>query len=94
MTKEFADFYRSANRKACIDNNPVSCFQLGKYFHLDGKQLQQQYKDHISDYWQWPQREHAEDRMLYPNNTGVHLSMTKLRDPMENFRPLLPTKQP
>jgi transposase len=48
---------------------------LGKYFHLDGKQLQQQYKDHISDYRQWNQKEHAEDWMLYSENTGVHLSI-------------------
>jgi hypothetical protein len=43
MTKEFADFVEPGRRAGCIDNNPVSCFQLGKYFHLDGKQLQQQY---------------------------------------------------
>lgn len=48
---------------------------MGKYFHLDGKQLQQQYKDHISDYRQWNQKEHAEDWMLYSENTGVHLSI-------------------
>jgi transposase len=37
--------------------------------------LQEQYKHHISDYKDWDQREHAEDWMLYPNNTGVHLSI-------------------
>lgn len=42
---------------------------------MDGKQLQQQYKDHISDYRQWDQKEHSEDWMLYSNNTGVHLSI-------------------
>jgi transposase len=42
---------------------------------LDGKQLQQQYKDHISDYRQWDQIDHAEDWMLYAENTGVHLSI-------------------
>lgn len=42
---------------------------------MDGKQLQEQYKHHISDYKDWNQREHAEEWMLYPNNTGVHLSI-------------------
>ncbi|WP_445438774.1 ISAon1 family transposase, partial [Dyadobacter pollutisoli] len=58
-----------------MDNNPVSCSQLGKYFHLDGKQLQQQYKDHISDYKDWGQREHAAEWLLYPENTGPYLSI-------------------
>ena len=42
---------------------------------MDGKQLQQQYKDHISDYRQWDKIEHAEDWMLFPDNIGVHLSI-------------------
>lgn len=42
---------------------------------MDGKQLQQQYKDHISDYKDWEQRDHAEDWMLYAANTGAQLSI-------------------
>jgi transposase len=42
---------------------------------LDGKQLQQQYKNHISDYSGWDQREHAADWILYPQNIGTHLSI-------------------
>lgn len=48
---------------------------MGKYFHLDGKQLQQQYKDDISDYKDWDQRDHADSWLLYPENTGAHLSI-------------------
>lgn len=58
-----------------MDNNPVSCFQLGTYFQLDGKQLQEQYKRHISDYRAWDQQEHAADWLLYPENIGTHLSI-------------------
>jgi transposase len=42
---------------------------------LDGKQLQEQYKDHISDYKDWDQREHAADWLLYAENIGSHLSI-------------------
>lgn len=42
---------------------------------MDGKQLQQQYKDHISDYKDWDQREHAAEWLLYSENTGAHLSI-------------------
>lgn len=42
---------------------------------MDGKQLQQQYKHHISDYPQWDQREHAAEWMLFEKNMGTHLSI-------------------
>ena len=42
---------------------------------MDGKQLQQQYKNHISGYSGWNQREHAADWILYPENIGTHLSI-------------------
>ncbi|MEO6286256.1 MAG: transposase [Dyadobacter sp.] len=37
--------------------------------------MQQQYKDHISDYKDWDQREHAAEWLLYPENTGPYLSI-------------------
>lgn len=58
-----------------MDNHPVSCFHLGSYFQVDGKQLQQQYKDHISDYKTWEQKEHASDWMVFPKNMGTRLSI-------------------
>jgi len=58
-----------------LDKYPVSCFQVGEYFQVDGKQLQQQYKDHISDYRNWEQRDHASEWLLFANNTGTRLSI-------------------
>lgn len=58
-----------------MDNKPISCFQLGGYFGLDGKLLQEQYKEHISDYQFWDQREHASEWILYPENAGAQLSI-------------------
>ena len=40
---------------------------------MDGKQLQSQYKEHLSDYKDWDQKEHAEDYILYPKNVGYRL---------------------
>jgi transposase len=48
---------------------------LGRFYELDGKQLQQQYKHHISDYPQWDQREHASEWMTFEKNMGTHLSI-------------------
>lgn len=58
-----------------MDNHPVSCFSLGAYFQVDGKLLQQQYKDHISSYRSWEQKEHAADWILFADNIGPHLSI-------------------
>jgi hypothetical protein len=37
-------------------------------YQMDGSQLQQQYKHHISDYKDWDQREHAKEWMLFEKN--------------------------
>ena len=42
---------------------------------MDGKQLQQQYKDHISDYKDWEQKDHAANWMLFPQNMSNRLSI-------------------
>lgn len=58
-----------------MDSTAISAFTLGKFFNVEGKQLQQQYKEHISDYRSWDQGEHAEDWILYPQNCGTSLSI-------------------
>ena len=58
-----------------MDSKPISCFHLGEYFQVDGKQLQQQYKEHISDYKDWEQKDHAADWMIFPENIGNRLTI-------------------
>ena len=58
-----------------MDNQPISCHLLGRLYGLDGKQLQQQYKDHLSDFHSWGQKDHAEDWMLFADNIGPSLSI-------------------
>lgn len=58
-----------------MDNSPISCHQLGRHYQMDGKQLQQQYKHHISDYKDWEQQSHAAEWMLFEGNMGTHLSI-------------------
>lgn len=58
-----------------MDNHPISSFNLGQYFGVDGKQLQQQYKEHISDYHSWDQKSHAKQWMLFEHNLSPHLSI-------------------
>ncbi|MGB9592257.1 MAG: ISAon1 family transposase, partial [Candidatus Kryptoniota bacterium] len=58
-----------------MDNYPISSNSLEKFFHIDGNQLGQQYKEHLSDYNCWDQRPHADDWMIFPGNVGSHLSI-------------------
>ncbi len=58
-----------------MDNHPISCYHLGHYFQIDGKQLQEQYKEHVSDYNGWEQKDHADEWMLFTKNVSPYLSI-------------------
>jgi len=58
-----------------LDNHPISCYHLAEYFQLDGKLLQEQYKEHISEYASWDQKSHADDWMLFSKNVTTRLSI-------------------
>nr|WP_220399650.1 transposase [Filimonas effusa] len=42
---------------------------------MDGKQLQQQYKHHLSEFHSWEQKQHATEWMLFEQNLGTYLSI-------------------
>ena len=42
---------------------------------MDGKRLEQQYIAFLSDYFEWNQKEHAADWLLFPENIGPYLSI-------------------
>lgn len=58
-----------------MDNHPISSRSLEKHYFINGDQLGQQYKDHLSDYHQWEQKEHAQEWMIFPDNVGEQLSI-------------------
>jgi transposase len=61
--------------KAFLDNHPISCKTLGKFFGIDGKRLEEQYLAHLSNFIRWDQKEHAADWILFPENIGENLSI-------------------
>jgi transposase len=69
-SREFASFLRER-----LDTCPVTARSLENYCHIDGIQPERHYKEHPSDYSTWKQKEHAEEWLLFPENTGTHLSM-------------------
>ncbi|SHN33388.1 transposase [Mucilaginibacter sp. OK098] len=58
-----------------MDNHPISSHLLGRLYQVDGKQLGQQYKDHLSDFHSWDQKDHADQWMLFAENIGPYLSI-------------------
>lgn len=58
-----------------MDNYPISSNSLEKFYYINGNQLGQQYKDFLSDYQTWEQKEHAQEWLLFPENIGPNLSI-------------------
>jgi len=42
---------------------------------VNGKQLEEQYRDYLSDFHHWDQLPHANDWILFEDNLGTHLSL-------------------
>jgi hypothetical protein len=61
---------------------PIPAQTLEQYYHVNGAQLERHYKEHLSDYATWDQKEHAEEWLLFSENMGTHLSIdeTSLSD--------------
>lgn len=55
-----------------MDTYPVTAQCVGRFFQTDGKTLQRAYKDHLSDYGCWNQKDHAADWVLLEENMGEH----------------------
>lgn len=64
-------------KKVFLDIHPISCYHLGRYFQVDGKLLQEQYREHISEYGSWDHKLHADDWMLFSKNVSTRLSINE-----------------
>lgn len=58
-----------------LDTRPVSSKSVGDYYGLNGKILEQQYRDHLSDFFIWDQLSHSTDWILFSENIGPYLSI-------------------
>ncbi len=48
---------------------------MAKFYGVNPRNMQRQYKDYLSDFKAWNQKSHAEQWMLFPKNLGSHLSL-------------------
>ena len=45
------------------------------FFGINGKSFQRQYKERLSDFKDWKQKDHATNYLIYPENIGHNLSL-------------------
>ncbi|WP_442847412.1 ISAon1 family transposase [Leeuwenhoekiella sp. H156] len=48
---------------------------MGGFYGVNGKKLQRQYKDQLSDFKTWEQKPHAKQWLIFPENIGRYLSI-------------------
>ena len=58
-----------------VDTKASDCRTIGHFYGVDGKKLQRQYKDYLSDFKDWEQKGHAKQWLIFPENIGPYLSI-------------------
>ena len=70
-----------------MDTYPVTARSLAQHYRIDGNSLERAYKNILSGYTDWEQKDHAEKWVLLPENMGKHLSIdeTLLHEDLRTF---------
>ena len=58
-----------------MDTYPIQSHSLKKFYYIDGELLVRQYKEHLSDYRIWDQKDHAYKLLIFPDNKGSYISI-------------------
>lgn len=58
-----------------IESEPVAISLVARWNFLNKRTLEKQYKNDLSSFLEWEQKEHAEDWLLFPKNIGSHLGI-------------------
>ena len=51
---------------------------IAKAQRIPPKEFEKQYKNHLSDFYEWDQKEHADKWLLFPENIGERLSIDEV----------------
>ena len=65
-----------------MDTYPIAASSLEKYYYVDGHLLERQYRDYLSGYFDWEERPHSGEWLVFPENVGPNMSIdeTSLSD--------------
>lgn len=58
-----------------VDTKASDCRTIGHFYGVEGKKLQRQYRDYLSDFKDWKQKPHAKEWLIFPKNMGPYLSI-------------------
>ena len=58
-----------------MDSTPITAKLLSRHWGVNARNLERSYKDHLSDFHEWEQLDHAEEWMLLPQNIGISMSI-------------------
>jgi transposase len=58
-----------------MDSCPITARSLAPYLKINGDSFERAYKERLSDFSTWNQKEHADKWTLHPENMGTHLSI-------------------
>lgn len=51
---------------------------IAQWNGLDPKTFERQYKDHLSEFHEWNQKDHADEWLMFEDNLGTHLSLDEV----------------
>lgn len=61
-----------------VDTKSLDCKTIGDFFGVEGRRLQRQYKNFMSDFRSWESLPHARQWLIFPENMGTHLSIDEV----------------
>lgn len=75
-----------------METSPVTCHTLEEFYHIDGHTFEKQYKEILNGFRRWDRMEHADERLLFPENVGPRLatdesSLSNSNDELYTFVP-------
>lgn len=60
------------------EEEPSSLTSIARSQRIPAKEFEKQYKEHLSGFKDWEQKEHAEEWMIFPQNIGKRLSLDEV----------------
>src|SRR3989339_1473087 len=60
------------------EEEPFSLTSIAKSQRIPAKEFEKQYKEHLSGFKDWDQKDHAEQWMIFPQNIGKRLSLDEV----------------
>lgn len=58
-----------------VDTKASDCHTIGGFYNVNGKKLQRQYRNVLSDFKDWKEKPHARKWLVFPQNIGPYLSI-------------------